>query len=218
MKFNGEIIPNSSRDYLEGDGGIGGCGLACILSRSFLEVKFGKCDLPCFVYQHALELFLIKETRCPHGLCGADMAVTPLQVYPPQGVRPLMVHFEVVDAVNVAMTFFGDTYRHRHALGSAGLEMTKEEPADGSGEHFGNSPRGGRSQMTLSKRLETFYLMASKDVSVESEATFVTKLLTDDVVNVIIDLRLISTADEGTATYTFVEALKKIPNLMVHVV
>ena len=145
------------------------------------------------------------------GLCAAEMAVTPLQVYPPQGVRPLIVHFEVVSAVEVAMTLFGDTYRHRSALSNAGLEMSKEEPATDSGQQPGNSPQGGRP-----KRLETFYLMGSKDVSVESEATFDTNVLTDDVENAIIDLRLISTAENETATYTFVEALKKIPNLMVH--
>ena len=116
-----------------------------------------------------------------------------------------MVHFEVVNATEVAMTMFGDTYRHRDALGRAGLEMVKEEPA-------GDSSQQG----PYTKRLETFYLMASKDVSVSAEATFVTKLLTDDVENVIVDLRLISTAVEDTATYIFVEALKQIPNLMVH--
>ena len=60
------------------------------------------------------------------GLSAAEMAVTPLQVYPPHGVRPLMVHFEVVNPTEVAITFFGDTYRHRQALSSAGLEMSKD--------------------------------------------------------------------------------------------
>ena len=48
--------------------------------------------------------------------------------------------------------------------------------------------------------------MASKDVSVESEAIFVTKLLTDDVENVIIHLRLISTAAEDTAASVFLSS------------
>ncbi len=144
-----------------------------------------------------------------HGLAAADLAVTPLQVYPPSGVRPLVVHFEAVNEVCVAMTFFGDTYRHRHALGRAGLEMSKEEPGEDS-EEASNAYSPSRKT-----RLETFYLMASKDVSVEAESTFVTKLLTDDVANVIIDLRVVSPAKEDTVTYTFVNNLKKIPNLLV---
>ena len=64
MKFNAELTPNSSRDYLGGVGGL--LGATCLApglmhvflafaafglvqggSRSFLEVKFEKCDLPC---------------------------------------------------------------------------------------------------------------------------------------------------------------------------
>ena len=129
-----------------------------------------------------------------------DMAITPLNVYPPQGVRPLMVHFEVVNANEVALTMFGDTYRHRHALDSAGLERSKEDPTDGEPQQ---------------KRLETFYLMTSKDVSVEANAAFVTNLLTGTVENVIIDFNLISAPEEGTPTHTFVEGLKKIPTLLM---
>ena len=171
-----------------------------------LKVQMGK-NVGFEVVKEDFDYPLVEVTA---GLCAAEMAVTPLQVYPPQGVRPLMVHFEVVNAKEVAMTFFGDTYRHRHALSSAGLEMSKEELAADSSQQPGNSQQGSGT-----KRLETFYLMASKDVSVTSEATFVTKLLTDDVENVIIDLRLISTAVEDTAAYTFVEGLKQIPNLLV---
>ena len=58
----------------------------------------------------------------------SELTVTPLQVYPPQGVRPLMVQFQVVTAKDVAMTVYGDTYRHRHVLASAGLQISKEEP------------------------------------------------------------------------------------------
>ena len=121
-----------------------------------------------------------------------------------------MVHFEVVSGKEVAMTFFGDTFRHRYALGRAGLEMIKEEAASDSSQEPGNSQQGGGT-----KRLESFYLMASRDVGVESEAAFVTKLLTDDVENVVISVRLISTASKDTAAYTFVEGLKQIPNLLV---
>ena len=63
MKFNAELTPNSSRDYLGGGGGLLGAtclapGLTHIFlalaafwlvqggSRSFLEVEFEKCDLP----------------------------------------------------------------------------------------------------------------------------------------------------------------------------
>ena len=67
------------------------------------------------------------------------------------------------------------------------------------------------------KRLETYYLMGSRDVSVETEATFVTKLLTEDVENVIIDLRVISSVTKGTTTSSFVEALSEIPSLMVRI-
>lgn len=139
-----------------------------------------------------------------------DMAITPLNVYPPQGVRPLMVHFEVVNANEVAMTFFGDTYRHRHALDSAGLERTREEPEGNNGGQPGNRSQGDRP-----KRLETFYLMTSRDVNVEADAAFVTNLITVAVENVVVDLRLISTPEDSTPTYTFVEGLKKIPNLLI---
>ena len=139
-------------------------------------------------------------------LCAAEMAVTPLQVYPPQGVRPLVVHFEIVDDTHIAMTFFGDTYRHRYALSGAGLEMTKEEAS---------THMVAQSSNIAQKRLETYYLMGSRDVSVETEATFVTKLLTEDVENVIIDLRVISSVTKGTTTSSFVEALSEIPSLMV---
>ena len=57
--------------------------------------------------------------------------------------------------------------------------------------------------------------MALRDISVESEATLVKKLLTDDVENVIIDLHVLSSAAKDTAAYTFVEDLKKIPSLFV---
>ena len=36
-----------------------------------------------------------------------------------------MVHFEVVDELHIAMTLFGDTYRHRLALDNAGLDRAK---------------------------------------------------------------------------------------------
>ena len=136
------------------------------------------------------------------GLSATEHAVTPLQVYPPQGVRPLVVHFEVVTEKEVAMTIFGDTYRHRRALESAQLEMTKEEPD--SHQHQVNS-----------RRLETFYLMATKDVSLEDEAAFVKRLLTDDVENVIVDLRLISKPAQDSAAYKFIEDLKASPNLFI---
>ena len=38
------------------------------------------------------------------------------------------VHCEVVNANEIAMTFFGDAYRHRHALDPAGLERIRKEP------------------------------------------------------------------------------------------
>ena len=50
----------------------------------------------------------------------------------------------------------------------------------------------------------------------ETEAAFVKDLLTSAIENVIVDVRLISTAEENTATHTFVEALKITPNLFVH--
>jgi len=140
-----------------------------------------------------------------------ELAVSPLNVYPAQGVRPLIVHFEIVDDDNIAMTIFGDTFRHRRAFENAGLDSTKEEPAANVGESPSKS-----AQIDRPKRLETFYLMPCKDVSVASEAEFVTNLLTTVVENVIIDVRLISTGAVDTAAYKFVEALKETPNLFVH--
>ena len=139
-----------------------------------------------------------------------DMTIGPLNVYPPQGVRPLVVHCEVVNANEIAMTFFGDTYRHRHALDNAGLERTREEPESNNSGQPGNKSPGDRQ-----KKLETFYLMTSKDVNVEADAAFVTNLITVAVENVVVDFRLISTPEDGTPTYTFVEGLKKIPNLLI---
>ena len=137
------------------------------------------------------------------GLPLEELAVTPLQVYPAQGVRPLVVHFEVVTEKEVAMTVFGDTYRHRRALETAGLEVTKEEPDANS------------QQSTMTKRLETFYLMGMRDITVEPEAQFVKKLLTEDVENVIIDFRVIAKPEENTATFEFIENLKEIPSLLI---
>ena len=174
-----------------------------------LKVQIGKnVDL-----QIAKEDFDYPFVDISTGLDADEMAVTPLQVYPPQGVRPLMVHFEVVNAHEVAMTFFGDTYRHREALSNAGLEMCREEPTEQASdmEQSSSSQQFGRT-----KRLETFYLMSSRDVSVELQASFVKKLLTNDVENVIIDLRLISTAVKDTQTFQFVQALRDVPNLVVH--
>ena len=104
------------------------------------------------------------------------------------------------------MTFFGDTFRHREALDNAGLERVREEPA------------GDDGHADRPKRLETFYLMSSRDVSEAPEAAFVKNLLTAEVDDVIVDLRLVSTPDKDTAAYTFVESLKQIPNLLVSVI
>ena len=49
----------------------------------------------------------------------------------------------------------------------------------------------------------------------EADAAFVTNLITVAVENVVVDFRLISTPEDGTPTYTFVEGLKKIPNLLI---
>ena len=137
--------------------------------------------------------------------------MTPFEVYPPQGVRPLMVHFEVVDELHIAMTFFGDTYRHRLALDSAGLERAKEEPAANIAESPSKSGQSDRP-----KRLETFYLMPSTDVSLASEAVVVTNLLTVAVDNVPVDVRLISVGQTAGAAFDFVQSLKKLPTLWVH--
>ena len=160
-----------------------------------IEVGADEFDYPLVQITHDVQL--------------ENMTVKPLEVYPPQGVRPLIIHFEVINDVEVAMTFFGDTYRHRHAFNNAGLERTKEEPAADSRAEA----RPSSSEFDRPKRLETFYLMTRKDISVETEAAFVRNLLTDVIENVIVDLRLISAAAEDTPTCTFVEALKHIPNL-----
>ena len=137
------------------------------------------------------------------------LAVTPLNVQPPAGVRPLVVHFEVVSETEVAMTFFGDTYRHRHALETAGLDRTKEEEATpDAAAQTGGSDRA--------KRLETFYLMSSKDISVEAEATFVTSLLTVAVEHAIVDVRVVGVPVVDTVTHAFVASLQEFPNLLVH--
>ena len=86
-----------------------------------------------------------------YGLLAAEMAVTPLNVYPPRGVRPLVAHFEGVNANEVAMTFFGDTLRHRDAFIAAGLIMSTEEQEDSStGETIETE------QCADAKHLETF--------------------------------------------------------------
>ena len=162
-------------------------------------------------FQVAKEDFDYPLVEVTHDMSPWDMAVTPLQVYPPSGVRPLVLHFEVVNANEVAMTFFGDTYRHRSALDYAGLEKSREEPPAASEDQTDNGSQFGRA-----KKLETFYMMASKDVSVATEAAFVKNLLTVAVENVVIDFRLTSTADEGTASCAFIESLKTIPSLLVH--
>ena len=107
------------------------------------------------------------------------------------------------------MTFFGDTWRHRHALDSAGLERSKEIATE-------NSDGKEITQIERAKRLETFYIMTSKSITDVAEAAFVTNLLTVAVENVVIDLRLITTPEADSATEGFVESLKQIPSLFVH--
>ena len=50
----------------------------------------------------------------------------------------------------------------------------------------------------------------------ETEAAFVKDLLTSDIENMIVDVRLISTVEENSATHSFVEALKKMGILFVY--
>ena len=50
--------------------------------------------------------------------------------------------------------------------------------------------------------------MSCKDV--------VKNLLIVAVENVVVDIRLMSTADEGTASWAFLESLKTVPSLLVH--
>ena len=69
--------------------------------------------------------------------------------------------------------------------------------------------------MNRTKRLETFYVMTSKDVSVEAEAAFVQNLLTSVIENVIVEVRVMGSANKDTPTQTCVETLKKTPNLFV---
>ena len=45
MKFNAELAPNSSRDYLEGDGGMGGCDLPCTMT--YVHIPGFCCFLAC---------------------------------------------------------------------------------------------------------------------------------------------------------------------------
>ena len=45
MKFNAELTPNSSRDYLEGDGGMGGCDLLCTMT--YAHIPGFCCFLAC---------------------------------------------------------------------------------------------------------------------------------------------------------------------------
>ena len=90
------------------------------------------------------------------------------------------------------------------------MERTREEPEANNGGQPGNKSQGDRP-----KRLETFYLMTSRDVNVKADAALVTNSITVAFENVVVDLRLISTPEDNTPTYTFVEGLKKIPNLLI---
>ena len=82
--------------------------------------------------------------------------------------------------------------------------MTKEEPsseADETGER--------------SKRLETFFLMASKDISDPSIATEIIELLTTQIDHAIVDFRIISSPDTDTSSAAFVQSLHECHNLLI---
>ena len=135
-----------------------------------------------------------------------NLCVSPLNVYPPQGVRHLIVHVEIVGTTQLAMTFFGDTYRHRVAFRENGLDMSKEEPTDVDGMESSN-PYFNR------KRLETFYIMKTTDITDPTNADYVKALLSDLIHNVVVDVRLVSKPEPETEVSVFLQSLKTLHNL-----
>jgi len=132
-----------------------------------------------------------------------------LHVYPPEGVRPLICNLEIVDDSGIAMTFFGDTYRHRITFSDEGLEMEKEQSNN-------KEIEAGGSPSKAMKRLETFHIMGTRDISQDEQAESVTHLLTTGIAHAIVDMRVVTQpqAADNSASMTFLEKLKKFPNLI----
>ena len=135
------------------------------------------------------------------------LAITPLNVYPPVGVRPLVVHVEFVGDSGIAMTFCGDTYRHRKAFRDNGLEMDRE-PASEEVNATG-SPK---------KRQEVFHIMTTKDVTNEGDVETVKDFLIEAIAHVIVDFRVVSAPVPDSAASTFLQFLQTLPNLMVRII
>ena len=116
------------------------------------------------------------------------------------------MHVEIVGTTQLAMTFFGDTYRHRVAFRENGLDMSKEEPTDVDGMEPSN-PYLNR------KRLETFYIMKTTDITDPTNANYVKALLSDLIHNAIVDVRLVSKPEPETEVSVFLQGLKTLHNL-----
>ena len=188
----------------------------CITHRCLHQTnpKFGSFPLDVEIAKDLSLDLDVKEfdyqfTTIKTGVDVAQMTLTPLHVYPPDGVRPLICNLELVDDSGIAMTFFGDTYRHRGTFSDEGLEMEREASSYKEIEE-GNSPS------KANKRLETFHIMGTRDISDEEQAESVRKLLTTGIAHAIVDMRVIeqgTDADDSKAMM-FLEQLKKYPNLI----
>ena len=143
-------------------------------------------------------------------LSAKKLFVSPLNMYPPQGVRPLILHLEVPSQLEVAMTFFGDTYRHRDSFRAFRLEFVKEE--NDSVDTDGASVWKNTSQDQ--ERPSKFYIMKKTDVSIEENATFVKHLLTKVIDHAIVDVRLVSKPEPDSVSGQFIRSLKMFGNLI----
>ena len=134
------------------------------------------------------------------------LAITPLNVYPPVGVRPLVAHVELVGESGIAMTFYGDTYRHRKAFRDNGLEMERESMSEDGNDSNMNSPK---------KRQECFHIMTTKDITNAEDAETVKNLVTEAIAHVIVDFRVLASPVPDCAGAKFLQSLQEHPNLMV---
>ena len=128
----------------------------------------------------------------------------PLNVYPPQGVRPLVAHLEIMNDKEIAMTFFGDTYRHRSAFMAAGLHTEKEEKSCAEDVRPGQVPQ----------KLEHFCILPPCDISIEENGQRVHKLLIADIGHCIVDVRIFGECDPQTDVGCFLADMKDDCNLI----
>ena len=133
----------------------------------------------------------------------SQFSVTPLEVFPPSGVRPLVAEMELVSANSIGFTFLGDTYRHRVAFKDRGLIFEK-----------GETSVDTEGQDEWKKKTESFYIMTPKQVDDEDEKKYIMDVFTSGISAAVVLIRCSQTPLKDTAAFSFITELSKLPNVI----